>query len=118
MPAPETRNPRAATPAVPAKKNPSAAERLKENPSPQQADPNAPLTPEEEKAAVTAEEAAKVEAQAAEKAGRINSNLIKDGSTRRLMGGVRDGKPKFFWGNFVPTQELTDEELKAAESMK
>src|SRR5262245_53338095 len=101
-----------ATPAVPAKKNPS----------PQVAPPRDlkknPLTSAEEEAKKAADEGAKIEAAAAEKAGKINGNLIKDGSPRRIMGGVRNGKPVFHWGNFVPTQELTEEELEAAESMK
>lgn len=71
--------------------------------------------PEPAKASETATE---IEAQAAEKAGRINANLIRDGNPRRVMGCVRNGEQVFHWGNFVPTQALTPEELKAAQEMK
>lgn len=66
-----------------------------------------------------AEESAKVEAEAKDKAKKINDNLAKDGSTRRIVGAVRHGKPKYFWANEpVPTQEVTEEELKAIDGMK
>jgi hypothetical protein len=115
-PVPETKPAVVASP-----KAASAAERLKDNPSPQQApppDPKRKLTPEEETAKKAADEAAKVEGEAHEKAGRINANLAKDGSPRRITGGVRNGKPVFHWCNTVPTQELTEDELKAVEGMK
>jgi hypothetical protein len=104
-----------ATPAAAAKPIPKARQNtiddvpVEDRPKPTEADKAA------EKAK---DEATKVEAQAAEKAGRINANLIKDGDPRRVQGGVRNGEPVFFWGNFVPTQALTEAELQAADKMK
>jgi hypothetical protein len=63
-------------------------------------------------------EAEKVELQVNDKTAKINANLIKDGNPNRIMGQSREGKPKYFWGNFVPTRELTSDELDAVEEVK
>ena len=68
-------------------------------------------------AAKAQEQSIKAEQKAIEKAATINQRLIRDGNPRRIIGGVRNGEPKFFWGNFVPTQELSDEEVKAVETV-
>ena len=81
--------------------------------------PKAPPPTEEEKAAQkAAEEARASDAEAQAKVGKINANLAKEGNSRRIMANQREGEPKYFWANFVPTQELTPEELEAVEGMK
>lgn len=75
------------------------------------------LTPEEAAAKKAADEAKKVEAEANEKVGKINANLVKDGSPRRIMANIRDGKPAYFWANMTPTAALTEDELEAVEAM-
>ena len=122
---PETKNPKAATPAVPAKKAAAAdpltvmsKKKAHQNTEYDVPEADKPKPTEADKAAKKAsEDSAKVEADAAEKAGKINARLIKSGDPRRVYGGVRGGKPVFYWGNFVPTMAMTEEDQKAAEAM-
>ena len=51
------------------------------------------------------------------KAGKVNMNLANDGLGVRMEPEVREGEVRYKWGNFVPTRILTDEEVKALESM-
>jgi hypothetical protein len=74
-----------------------------------------PKTPEELKAEAEAE---KAEQAAIDKVATINSNLAKDGSTNRVDYQMRAGEAHYRWGNFVPTRELTLEELNAVETMR
>src|SRR5262245_30336151 len=104
---PEPKNVKAAEPATPAKKA--------EVPSATPAQVTQADIEKEQKRAQ--DEATKIEAEAAEKAGKINAGLIRNGDPRRVQGGVRAGKPVFFWGNFVPTQAMTEEDQKAAEKV-
>jgi hypothetical protein len=55
--------------------------------------------------------------QAYDKAGKVNMNLANDGLGVRMEPEVREGEVRYKWGNFVPTRILTDEEVKALESM-
>lgn len=72
------------------------------------------LTAEEKKAKA---EDTKVEHDAIEKAATINTNLAKDGSANRVDVAMRAGKAHWRWGQFVPTRELTDDELEAVDNL-
>ena len=111
---------------VEAKKTEAAAVKA---PAPPKAAPAVPATPaqptlnaaqqrEAETQKKAKAEAEKVELQVNDKTAKINANLIKDGNPNRIMGQSREGKPKYFWGNFVPTRELTSDELDAVEEVK
>ena len=52
-----------------------------------------------------------------DKAGKVNMNLANDGLGVRMEPEVREGEVRYKWGNFVPTRILTEEEVKALESM-
>lgn len=125
----EIRNPKAAEPATPAKKAVPVVD-PKTDPGPQplglqsdystqvRAERTTPLTDEEKELKKAQEESNKVEIQAQETAAKINVNLINDGDPRRVIGSVRNGKVVYWWGNFVPTQALTEEEVEYAQGMR
>ena len=56
-------------------------------------------------------------AKAMEKTAKANANLAKDGSATRMDAEVRDGKIRYRFGNFVPTRDLTEDELKAVDTL-
>jgi len=75
-------------------------------------------TPAQQEAQKRVDTHRKVEQGAQTRAGTINARLARDGSPNRIMAMARDGEEKYFWGNFVPTREMNDEELAAVESVK
>lgn len=83
-----------------------------------QAERTAPLTDAEKAQKKAQEESNKVEIQAQETATKMNISLINDGDPRRVMGSVRNGKVVYWWGNFVPTQAMTEYELEYAQGMR
>ena len=68
--------------------------------------------------AKTKAEAKKKEHAAIEKVATINQRLGKEGSGNRVDVQMRAGEPHYQWGNFVPTRELTEDELDAVETLK
>ena len=97
---------------VEAKKTPTA-------PAPAAAAPAKHVPTEEEKAAQKAKEAAQEALEKAQdRVNKINANLVKEGTDRRIMANIRNGEPSYFWANQTPTAALTEEELEAVEAMK
>jgi hypothetical protein len=81
-----------------------------------------PLTAAQQKAAdeqkKVQEEAIKLDVEVQTKVAKINANLSKDGSSRRIRGDVRNGEARYYWANEpVPTQELDVEELRAIDAI-
>jgi hypothetical protein len=72
------------------------------------------LTPEEKKAQAQTK---KDEHAAIEKVATINQRLAKDGSGNRVDAFIRHGEVCYRWGNFVPTREMTPDELDAVETL-
>ena len=96
----------------PAPQQPKAAAAPPPEPKPI---PNPNIAPEPEPVPPTPEQKAHKAKhdEAIDKVSKANTRLDKEGRGVRLEANMRHGEPVYRWGNFVPTRELTKDELKA-----
>jgi hypothetical protein len=99
-------------------RSPDADQRAAPDPTGPSAAGRKAETEEWKKQAETAKKKADADLkQAYDKASKVNMNLANDGLGVRMEPEVREGEVRYKWGNFVPTRILTEEEVKALESM-